>query len=214
MRNNRPAQLFSCVLFWSSTALSQPTAPPTHLDPINRTVWSDSSLGIRFTYPPVWQQATPTQPSSRVVVNWRLSKSKTLLATCYVETQKGTGTLAGASPAAIRANVESIANSALRNLQQRAPDARLVEARSAIQDGHPVVYMIREGTIETFDRKVHTRTYSMATSWLGTEVNFECATSVFGPQYTSLAGGQAIVDQVETGILHVLRTLQFDRAPR
>lgn len=110
--------------------------------------------------------------------------------------------------------VSTVANAALRNMRSRVPDAHLVEARSAVQDGHPVVYMVREGTIETLDRRIQTRVYSMATSWRNSEVNFECATDVFGAKYTSVAGGPALVAQVEDGILHVMRTVQFDRAPR
>ena len=96
----------------------------------------------------------------------------------------------------------------------RALNARLIEAKAAMQDGHPVIFLIREGSIENLDRKIHYKSYSIVTSWRGTEVNFECGTSIYGPDYTSLEGGQRLIAQVEEGILHVLRTLQFDRVAR
>jgi hypothetical protein len=203
------------VLTFGVSASAEPTAPPSHLDPLNRTVWSDDRLGIRFTYPPVWQEAVATQASTRAVINWRLSKSKALLASCYLETHgPDHSTLAMAPAFKIHANADTIAQSALRNFKARAPDAQLIESRPAVQDGHPVIYIVRQGTIETLDRRTSTKSYSMATSWNKTEVNFECATTVFGPEYTSLQGGQKLIDQVEAGILHVMNTLQFDRIPR
>lgn len=95
---------------------AQPATPPPHLDPVNRNLWSDDKLGVRFTYPPVWKEATATQPSTKVVINWRLSKSKALLATCYVETHgPATSTLARAEPSQIHKNIDSIAQSASPN---------------------------------------------------------------------------------------------------
>jgi len=199
----------------AQVALAQPAEPPLHLDPVRRTLWSDDKLGLRFTYPSVWQQAIATQPSTRVVINWRLSKSKALLATCYVEAHGSeASSLADAEPEQIHKNSESIAQSALRNFQFRSPNARLVEARAAFQDGHPVIFLIREGVIETLDRTIHTKSYSIVTAWRGKEVNFECGTSMYGPDVTALGGGQRLASQVEAGIFNVLRTLQFDRVAR
>lgn len=69
----------------------------------------------------------------------------------------------------------------------------------------------RQGTIETFDRKYSMKLYSLATTWEEREINFECATPVFGLEYTKLDGGPWLVEQVELSIKNVLRTLQFDR---
>lgn len=196
----------------AQTVLSQPTSPPPHLDPVNRTLWSDARLGIRFTYPSVWQLVTATQPSTRVVINWHLNKSKALLASCYIETYGSEiSPLARSEPSMIHKNVDSIAQSALRNLRARAPNARLLEARAAIQDGHSVIFLVRDGTIESFDRNNHLKVYSIITTWRGTEITFECGTSIFGPKFTSVNDGERTVVQVEEGILNVLRTLQFDR---
>ena len=209
------ATLVAAFALPTEVVLAQPASPPQHLDPVNRTLWSDERLGIRFTYPPVWQQATATQPSTRVVVNWRLRKSKALLATCYIETHgPESSSLARAEPAQIHKDIDSIARSALRNFQARAPGARLVEAKAAVQDGHPVIFLVREGTVENLDRKIHNKSYSIVTVWRSTEVNFECGTSVYGPEYASLDGGQRLIQQVEAGILHVLKALQFDRVAR
>lgn len=210
-----PVSAIAATLIASALQIAhaQPSKPSPHLDPMNRTLWGDDGLGVRFTYPPVWQKATATQPSTRVVINWRLAKSKALLASCYLETH-GTSSLARADPSQIHKNIDSISRSALQNLQMRAPNAHLIEARAAIQDGHPIIFLIREGTVEGLDRKYHNKVYSIVTAWRGTEVNFECGTSIYGPEYTSLEGGQRLIDQVETGILHVLKTLQFDRIAR
>lgn len=213
----RPTLVLLAALLASAVQLvqAQSATPQAHLDPVNRTLWSDDKLGLRFTYPPVWQQAVATQPSTKVVINWRLMKSKALLASCYVETiGSGASSLARATPAQIHRNIDSIARTALQNFQERAPNARLIEARKATQDGHPVIFLIREGTVESLDRKSHMKSYSIITAWRGTEVNFECGTSIFGQEYTSLDGGQRLIAQVEDGILHVLRTLQFDRVAR
>jgi hypothetical protein len=208
----RLRRVFLCcfTLLSHGAAGAQPTPPPRHLDPVTRTVWSDPALGLRFTYPPVWKVATATQPSTRVVINWRLTKSKALLATCYIEVHSGTG-LADAQSSSIHANSDSIAQSLVQNLKARAPDARLIESKPAIQDGHPVVYVVRQGTVGFFDGKEQLKVYSISTSWRKNEIDFECATSVFGAEYASLPGGQTLIDQVEAGILNVMRTLQFDR---
>jgi hypothetical protein len=195
-----------------SSAYAQPSAPPRHLDPINRSLWSDDDLGLRFTYPPVWEQATATQPSTKVVINWRLSNSKSLLASCYVEASaRDASSLARAEPAQIHNDIESITQSIMSNFQTRASNTRLVEARATMQDGYPVIYLVREGTVENLDLNIHLKIYSIITSWRGREVSFECSTSIFGAEYVALDGGQMFVDQVEKGILHVMRTLQFDR---
>lgn len=214
VRDRVPVAAASCLtimlaLFAPSVNAQQ---PPAHLDVINRTLWSDDKLGLRFTYPSVWQPALATQSSTRTVINWRLAKSKALLATCYVETHgPETSSLALLDPSKLHENAESIAKSSLRNFQKRAPDGRLIESRPTVHDGHPVIYLVREGTMGTFDRKSNIKAYSLQTVWRKNEVNFECATSIFGPEYTSIEGGQRIISQVEEGILHVLRTLQFDR---
>lgn len=203
--------LFAASALTFQLAIAQSTPPP-HLDPVNRTVWSDDKLRLRFTYPPVWQQAVATQSSTRAVINWRLAKSKTLLASCYIETHgPETSSLARTEPYLVHKNIDSIAQSALRNFQARAPNARLIEARAAMQDGHPVIFLVREGTVENINNNAHIKTYSIVTSWHGTEINFECGTSIFGPKYTLLDGDQRLTLQVERGILHVLSALQFDR---
>lgn len=172
-------------------------------------------MGIRFTYPPVWEVAVATQSSTLVVINWRLAKSKALLATCYVETSGAQRSTIATTPASkLHGNADAIAQSALRNFRARAPDAQLLESRPAVQDGHPVIYLVRQGTIETLSRRTSFKSYSLVTGWNNTEINFECGTNVFGPQYTSLQGGQKLIDQVEAGILHVMETLQFDRTQR
>jgi len=206
-----PSTLFATSAFAFQLAIAQSTPPP-HLDPVNRTVWSDDKLRLRFTYPPVWQQAVATQSSTRTVINWRLTKSKTLLASCYIEINgPETSSLARTESSLIHKNIDSIAQSALRNFQARAPNARLIEARAAMQDGHSVIFLIREGTVDNINNSVHIKTYSIVTSWHGTEVNFECGTSIFGPKYTLPDGDQRLILQVEGGILNVLSALQFDR---
>ncbi len=199
--------------FWlSPTASAQPAEPPPHLDPVNRSVWSSKELGIRFTYPVAWEPSTPTQDSTRTVVSWRLKKSKTLLATCYIEAHGSTeSTIAGLRPNEVHKAAESIAQATLKNMRQRAPDAELLSWKAAVQDGHPVVFIVRQGTIETFDQQHSVKLYSLATAWKNREVNFECATPVFGTEYTKLDGGPRLVEQVELSIMSVLRTLQFDR---
>ncbi len=206
----RRAFLCCVTLLSCGAAGAQPTPSPRHLYPVNRIVWNDPELGLRFTYTPDWKVATATQSSTRVVINWRLSKSASLLAACHIEVHKGTA-LANAPSSSIHAKSDSVAKSLLQSLKVHAPDARLIEARPAIQDGHPVLYVVRQGTVEVFDRKDPSKVYSMVTSWRKNEINFECGTSVFGTEYASLPDGQRLIDQVEAGILNLMRTLQFDR---
>lgn len=217
----KPMKLFErysiCLLFallaalWTFDAKSQQSSHP-HLDPIGRTVWADERLGLRFTYPPAWKIGTATQASTRVVINWRAAKSKTLTGSCYLEAHgSDVSKLALIDPSQIHANAEAIAQSALKNFRQRAPNAKIVDFRSTNQDGHPVIFLVREGTIENFDRKTNLKAYSIQTVWNKTEVNFECATPIFGPDYASVDGGAKVIAQVEEGLMHVLRTLQFDR---
>ena len=80
-----------------------------------------------------------------------------------------------------------------------------------MQDGHPTVYMVRQGTVETFDRRQPMKLYSLVTAWRNHEINFECGTPVFGPGYVDLEGGPRLIEQVELSIMNVMRTLQFDR---
>ncbi len=194
-------------------AHARPIEPAAHLDPVNRTLWSDETLGLRFTYPPVWEQGTATQSATRVVITWRLTKSKALLAACYIETHgPGSSSIANLGPSDIHSNFDSIKNSALRNYRSRAPNARLIEARAAMQDGHPVIFLVRDGTVENLDRRISNKSYSLITAWKGTEVNFECGTPIYGPEYLALEGGSNLINQIEAAILNVIMTLQFDRA--
>lgn len=197
----------------STVTFAQPELPPPHLDPVNRSLWSSNELGIRFTYPVAWELGTPTQDSTRVVVTWRLKKSKALLATCYVEAHGSTESQVAALRATdIHNAAKSVAQSALQNMRQRAPDAELLTWKRTVQDGQPAVYMIRQGTVETFDKSHRTKLYSLVTAWRNREINFECGTTVFGSEYTKLEGGPRLIEQVELSILNVMRTLQFDRA--
>lgn len=215
LRSVFPVILITAITLSAKIVRSEPISPPLHLDPVQRTLWSNDNLGIRFTYPPVWRQAVVTQPSTKVVLTWRLKKSKALIATCYIEAIGPNGSsLAGAEPEQIHKNIDSISYSALKNLRTRAPNARLIEARAAMQDGHPVIFLIREGAIESIDRTIRMKVYSIATSWRGNEINFECGTSIYGPEYAATEGGPRLIAQVERAILHVLRTLQFDRTER
>ena len=212
----RAAKIGGCLvcfllLAYSSTTGAQ-TAPPPYLDPLNRTVWSDDKIGIRFTYPQVWEQAVSTQPDTRVVINWRLSKSKTLLTSCYLEAiDASRSSLARANAEEIKRSGKSIADSLVANMQKRAPDGELVRWKSAIQDGHPVASVIRKGTLETINKKEPVKFYSISTAWREHEINFECATRVFGPKFESIDNGIQLIERIEKGILHVLGTLQFDR---
>lgn len=199
--------------FLLSDALPQVKAPAPHLNPENRSLWSDAEIGIRFTYPSVWQRVTPTQDSTRGVISWRLSKSKSLLATCYVEVHSaGRSQIGKLTPAEIKASAKKVAEASLKNMQLRAADATLLTWQNAVQDGHPVVYLVKQGNIESFDGKRRSmKVYAMMTAWRGNEVNFECGTTIFGSEYTQIEGGEHLVSQVEEGIFNVMRTLQFDR---
>jgi hypothetical protein len=205
---------FTAFLFglYSTIAIAQLKSPPAHLDPENRTLWSDAELGVRFSYPSVWHEGLRTQESTEVTITWRLTTSKSLLATCYIETLGWPhSSIAGIGPSEFHESGQSIAESFAKNLRQRAPDARLLSWRNAYQDGQAVVHIVRQGTVEAIDRRIRMKIYSIVTSWRGRELNLECATSVFGPEYTQLKRGSQLVDQVERGIFNVLRTLQFDR---
>lgn len=191
-------------------AHAQPSEPPGYLDPVNRTGWSDENLGVRFSYPNVWQQALATQDSSRVVINWRLAKSKALLASCYLEVHEGTR-IAALAPAEIGPRSREIASVMLANMRKRAPDAQTLEVRATQQDGHAVVFVVRQGSVQALDRRIDTKLWSLATAWRGREINFECGTEVFGPKYEGLPGGPELIKRVETAVLHVMKTIQFDR---
>lgn len=196
-------------------AESQTNVPPAFLDPVNRTVWSDSELGIRFTYPPVWVPATATQQATRVVINWRLSKSKTLLATCVLETSGATQSeIAKLQANQIHAKFDDIKASLLANFRLRALDGRLLNAQKSFVDGQPVIFVVREGSIQNLDRVLKIKAYSVTTSWRGHEINFECSTPIFGEDYSTLVAGSKLVADVEAAVIHVLRTLQFDRVTK
>jgi hypothetical protein len=199
-----------CGFCFPSVATGEPKSPPPHLHPDNPTRWADRDLGIRFSYPRVWHPGTPSQDSTRVVVNWRLTKSKTLLASCYIEAHDRTP-LKKIHATEIHRYGKAIAESYLRNMRQRIPDAVLVSWMNAVQDGHPVVYLIREGTTETFDRKSRLKSFSMVTVWREREINFECGTPIFGREYEQAEKGPWLIERVEEGIKRVMRSLQFDR---
>lgn len=211
------SRLHCCIsvvaaLILAGSASAKPQAPLPHLDPESRTVWSSSELAIRFTYPGVWKADTPIQATTNISLAWRLKQSKTLLATCYVESHsQGESAVAKLAATDLHRNGRSIAESLVQNMRLRAPDATLVAWRNTVQDGHPVVYTVREGTIQTLDRKHRLKLYALSTAWRGREINLECGTPIFGPDYTSLERGAELIQQVEDGILNLMRTLQFDR---
>lgn len=192
--------------FFYSHAFSQ----PQNQNLINRTLWSDRDLGVRFTYSEKWQRSMPTQSATNVVINWHAQKSNGLLGTCYLESSDKTS-LAKANPSQIKNSAQSIADSTLRNIRQRAPDAEMLSWKSVVQDGHPAVYVVKIGTIQTFDTPYRLKVYSIVTSWRGKEIVFECVTTVFGPKFETVENGSVIIQRIENELLHVLRTLQFDR---
>lgn len=189
---------------------AQSIPPPPHLDPVNRVLWSDKQLGIRFTYPKVWEEALATQSQTNVVINWRTKASKTLLAACYIESARNSE-LANQTVEIIKSNADEIAQIGLRNMKKRAPDAQIVNWKSVLQDGYPMVYAIKTGSVARFDSTVSLKTYSLVTVWQGYEINFECGTEILDSKYRQTKDGVLLIEQVEKGILHVLRTLQFDR---
>lgn len=195
-------------------AVTAQERPPPYLDPVNRTVWRSDELRVGFSYPSVWKAAQATQPMTRIVINWRTQKSQALIATCYLEASaENESEIARMAPADIESKASGIALGYLKNMKQRAPDAKLIDWRAVRQDGYPAVYLEREGTFSTFDQKWRDRSYSIVTSWRNREINLECASTLTTDEVRSKATGDAgtMAAEVEKAIQAVLRTLQFQR---
>lgn len=196
---------------WLSGAAAQ--RPPAYLDPVNRSVWKSDELGVTFAYANVWKEAESTMPSTRIVVNWRTQRSQALLATCYLEASGPLESeVARLGLKGVERRAENIALGYEANMKKRAADGVLVTWRATQQDGYPVVYIEREGTITNFDGSKRLRLYSLVTSWREREVNLECGSvlTTNAARRGEAKAGQ-LADEIERGIKAVLGTLQFHR---
>lgn len=167
------------------------------------TFWRSEALAVSFGYDERWVQVPASQKNSAVVISWRSRTSGGLMATCYLETSRSSE-LANLSPNQVEQRADAIAQALLRRTRLSDPNARLVKWRPAKQDNHPVVYSERDVSVENIDGKTRLRLYSLTSAWNGTEVNFECGSSI--PRDMPQASGV-----VEFPIQAILGSLQFTR---
>jgi hypothetical protein len=166
------------------------------------TFWRSDAFGLIFGYDERWKPANPSQKSTAVVINWTSVKTGDVMATCYLEINNSE--IGKLTPEQIRQKARHIADAFLRNGRLRDPNMQLINWRLATQDNHPVVYIERDMTVTNLNGTIHSRVYSVVTSWRGREVNMECASSI--PVAMPKVAGV-----VEGPIRKVLGSMQFVR---
>ncbi len=169
----------------------------------DRSVWTSQELGVRFSYDnEKWTEATPTQDSTVVAINWLSKKSGGLMASCYLGVyESGFGKL---SPGAIHGQIENVAKSIKNNELKRSVEYKQISLEKRYSDNHPVIYLSRTVRWQGFDGSNNVNIYSLITAWNNKEIIFSCSSNIpiRFPKYKA---------EMEDQMMNVLRTLQFDR---
>lgn len=193
---------FFIILFLTAGVLIN---PPINAFGADRKVWSSREIGVRFSYDNRWTEATPTQDSTVVAINWLSKKSNGLMATCYLQVSNVSNSGLGMIDTEdIHDQAEFIAESVKNNTSKRSDDYKRLILEKKFVDNYPVIYLVQLSKIKSFDEDYYLTIYSIITSWEKMGIMFSCGTEITNkfPQYK---------EPIEKQIVNVLRTLQFDR---
>ena len=210
---NRPTRFFLVLILvlvalpvLSVPALAGPGKPSP-----SAILWANKDLGVHFYYPVNWQPSdVPLSLPTYAKIDWRLPDSGQLAGACFLDAYPDTN-LSKVDTGSIHADGERIARDYFNRTLETVPGTTLISWDRGLQDKHPVISLVRDGSFRDPDGPPSARFYAMITSWNGYEINFECVTPIFGVEFDSTERGRATVRKVESHIKSVMQTIRFDR---
>lgn len=171
-------------------------------------------LDISFAYPKNWRIGTPIEQNTKFVVRWETSKSKSLLATCYIFAARHT------EAEELSRNLSKYYNQLVEDFLykrgKRYDDVEVISKKLSKIDGKDVIFISHKANQQNLNYETKFRIYTVQTFWKGNEIALECGTSMLDvdmSKYSKEQKGQIsnMQNLIETKIMGVLSTLHFDR---
>lgn len=177
--------------------------------------FQDTELDVSFVYPSSWRVANPAEEATKFVVRWETQKTKSLVATCYLQAMPNASSDTYSED--FPRYYEVVRDNFFKATRDRTDKLEVISDTLSSVDGKDVMLTNFDVEIQNLNTKTSMRIFTVVTFWNGHQINLECGSALFDIDLTGYSDSQIqqIKDfqgHMEEEIMHVLSSLHFDRS--